>query len=442
MELSEEQQEIFDYYREGGNIFMTGPGGCGKSFLIKYIHDHAMQLGKRIKVCAMTGCAAILLECKAKTLHSWAGIGLAKGEHHKIITRISMNKYKSKLWKTTDILIVDEISMLSKSLFDLLDQLGKRIRKNAKPFGGIQLIFSGDFYQLPPVGNINDPDSGAFCFESTLWNETFDYQIPMETIFRQKDDAYVSILNQIREGKLLPDGYRALKQRVGITCPSIIIKPIKLYPRRKHVDIINNGEIAKLNGESNTFVYNMAYEPSTTITSQHNYKKPSKKQLETDEKYIINNSSFEKEISLTVGCQVMCIANLDANIGIVNGSTGIVRQFINGFPEVQFKNGVTIPITPHSWKSETIPGFELKQIPLILAYAITIHKSQGATLDCAEIDIGGGIFASGQTYVAISRVKTIDNLYLTAFNPQKIRSSKKVQEFYSQFYEEICDDEP
>ena len=441
MELSEEQQEIFDYYCEGTNIFMTGPGGCGKSFLIKYIHDHAMQQNKRIKVCAMTGCAAILLGCKAKTLHSWAGVGLAKGEHNKIITRISMNKYKSKLWRTTDILVVDEVSMLSKSLFELLDQLGKRIRKNSKPFGGIQLIFSGDFYQLPPVGNINDPDSSAFCFESPLWSETFDYQIPMETMFRQKDNEYVSILNQIREGKLLQDGYRALKQRVGATCTSNIIKPIKLYPRRKHVEIINNGEVAKLNGERITFTYTTLYEPSTTIMSQHNYKRPSKKQLATDETFIVNNSSFEKTLSLTVGCQVMCIANLDTNIGIVNGSTGIVRQFINGFPEVQFKNGVTLPMTPHSWKSETIPGFELKQIPLILAYAITIHKSQGATLDCAEIDIGGGIFADGQTYVAISRVKTIDNLYLTAFNPQKIRSSKRVRDFYSQFYEEISDDE-
>jgi len=440
MELSEEQQEIFDYYCEGTNIFMTGPGGCGKSFLIKYIYDHATKLGKRIKVCAMTGCAAILLECSAKTLHSWAGIGLAKGDHNKIITHIAMNKYKSKMWKTTDVLIVDEVSMMSKSLFDLLDQLGKRIRKNAKPFGGIQLIFSGDFYQLPPVGNIHDPDSSAFCFESPNWNNTFDYQIPMETIFRQTNNAYVSILNQIREGKLLQDGYNALKQRVGVTCSSTIIKPIKLYPRRQHVEIINNGEMNKLTGERQTFIYNTKYEPSSTIMSQHNYKIPSKKQLETDETYIINNSSFEKKLSLVVGCQVMCIANLDTNIGIVNGSTGVVRQFIGGVPEVQFKNGITIPITPHSWKSENIPGFEITQIPLILAYAITIHKSQGATLDCAEIDIGGGIFADGQTYVAISRVKTIDNLYLTAFNPQKIRSSTKVRKFYSQFYEEVYEE--
>ena len=148
--LTEDQVEIFEAFERGENIFMTGPGGCGKSYMIKHMMQYSKD-AKHTQVCAMTGCAAVLLECGASTLHSWAGIGLCKNtEDHIIITRISMNKYKRKKWKQANILIIDEVSMMSKRLFELLDQIGKKIRNISKPFGGIQVIFSGDFYQLPP----------------------------------------------------------------------------------------------------------------------------------------------------------------------------------------------------------------------------------------------------------------------------------------------------
>ena len=154
--LSEDQQKVFDLYKKGKNVFMTGPGGTGKSALIRYIVEDAKKNGKKIDVCALTGCAAVLLECNAKTIHSWAGIGLAKESAGIIADKVVNHKRKKKNWMSVQILIVDEVSMLSLKLFETLDLIGKKIKMNKVPFGGIQVIFSGDFFQLPPVGNRDD----------------------------------------------------------------------------------------------------------------------------------------------------------------------------------------------------------------------------------------------------------------------------------------------
>ena len=244
MELSEEQKLIFNKYVSGDNIFITGPGGTGKSALIREIYKHANSYGKKIQVCALTGCAALLLQCKAKTIHSWAGIGQGTGPNHMIIERVMKNKYKQKIWTGVDILIVDEVSMMSKKLFDLLNELGTRIRKDKdKPFGGIQVIFSGDFYQLPPVGDKDEPESSQFCFESEDWNAVFskENQIPLVKIFRQADPVYANILNQLREGKLKRSSYEILQSHIGKPIAGDSdIQPTKLYPRRHSVESINN----------------------------------------------------------------------------------------------------------------------------------------------------------------------------------------------------------
>jgi ATP-dependent DNA helicase PIF1 len=213
MELSREQQIAFDKYVQGHNIFITGPGGTGKSALIKKIYSHAYSQFKDIHVTALTGCAAVLLNCKAKTLHSWAGIGLGNGTIEQLVLKIKKNKFAKALWKQTDILVVDEVSMLSLKLFNMLNQIGKAVRGNMKPFGGIQLIFSGDFFQLPPVGDKDEPDTQQFCFESDDWNSVFhrDCQIQLIKIFRQTDELYSNILNQIREGKIKKDEALLLK---------------------------------------------------------------------------------------------------------------------------------------------------------------------------------------------------------------------------------------
>lgn len=436
-EFSEEQQEIFDAYLEGKNIFMTGPGGCGKSYIIKKIYNHAKEHNNKIQVCAMTGCASVLLNCRAKTLHSWSGIGLGKGTEDQIINRITLNKHKKLPWRQTQILILDEVSMLSKKLFDLLDSIGKNIRKNTKPFGGIQIIFSGDFFQLAPIGDEGDPDSSAFCFESELWDETFDYQILMDKIYRQKDEIFVDILNQVREGCIYKQAHKVLLDCLNKKYEeNETTKPVILLPTRSAVEKINYKELDNLKTESIKFSYEALYEPNEEFTILKSMKKPCKKQMEFEEKSMLMNCVFDKQIELKVGCQVMCIANLDLDNGICNGSTGIITNFKNKIPIVKFDNGKEIPIGKKSWESENIPGFIIKQIPLILAWAVTIHKSQGATLEKAEIDIGNSIFAPGQTYVALSRVKSLDGLYLKSYNPMKIKTNKKVLEFYERFFEE------
>ena len=165
MTFSTEQQHAFDAFLEGKNIFITGPGGSGKSHLIKHMVQHCNEYGRKIQVCALTGCACVLLQCGAKTVHSWGGIGLANGDIKSVVKRVTRARHRRKAWLETDILIIDEISMMSKKLFNILDLIGRIVRNRREtPFGGIQLVFSGDFYQLPPVGNEDDEDSCAFCF--------------------------------------------------------------------------------------------------------------------------------------------------------------------------------------------------------------------------------------------------------------------------------------
>ena len=249
MEYSVEQQLAYNKYIEGQNVFITGPGGTGKTALIRYIQKDAYKKDVGIQVCALTGCAAILLECKAKTVHSWAGIGLGNGTIGQMVTKIMKNRYAKATWKGTNILVIDEVSMMSQKLFEMLDAIGKAIRKNQQPFGGIQLIFSGDFYQLPPVGNKDDPDTKKFCFESELWFQTFKLEnhVNMNKIFRQSDPIYQRILNQIREGRLKRSSNEILQHNVGKEIPcDCKIRPTKLFPTRNKVDYINVAEMNNL----------------------------------------------------------------------------------------------------------------------------------------------------------------------------------------------------
>ena len=179
---------IFDSYLDGKNIFITGPGGSGKTYAIKKIYKDAIGKGKIISVTALTGVAAILLDCNATTLHAWAGIGLCNKTDDKIINKIIRSKFYRDNWENTEILIIDEISMMSCRIFELLDKIGKKIKQNQKPFGGIQIIFSGDFFQLPPVKEI------IFCFESELFKQSFDIIINLTKVFRQTDNVYKKLL--------------------------------------------------------------------------------------------------------------------------------------------------------------------------------------------------------------------------------------------------------
>jgi ATP-dependent DNA helicase PIF1 len=438
MELSREQQIAFDKYVKGDNIFITGPGGAGKSALIRMIHKHACTHYKDIHVTALTGCASILLNCKAKTLHSWAGIGLGNGTTEELIFKIKRNKFLKAIWKATDILVIDEVSMLSLKLFNMLNDIGKAIRKNQKPFGGIQLIFSGDFYQLPPVGNKDEPDTQRFCFESDEWNSTFhrDNQVELKKIFRQTDEIYSTILNQIREGKIKRKANDLLIEYVGREIDkTLVTEPTKLFPTKNKVQQINIGKMSALQGEERTFILQYKKDLEMTKSEKEIRKQFTDRDIQIELDFLAGNLMCEKEMKLKIGAQVMSIINIKSELGdvlICNGSQGIITNYceVSGCPIVKYNNGIEMVMTRHTWVSEKIPSIGVSQVPLILSWALTIHKCQGATLDAAEIDVGSGIFECGQTYVALSRVKSLAGLYLTSFDAKRIRIHKKVKEFY------------
>ena len=439
IKLSIEQQLAFDKYVLGHNIFITGPGGSGKSALIKLINDHSYNNFKNIHVTALTGCAAILLNCQAKTIHSWAGIGIGIGTIEQLISRIKKNSFAKALWKTTDILVIDEVSMMSLKLFNALNAIGKVIRKNINPFGGIQVIFSGDFFQLPPVGNNDEIDTQRFCFESDDWNTVFNKtcQIQLVKIFRQTDEIYSKILNQIRIGKITRKANDILLEYVGRQ-PAIglVTEPTKLFPTRNKVENINNTRMTFLKSDEIEFKIKYLTNMELSKTDKIKRLEFNDKEIQIELDFIANNLICEKEIKLKLGAQVMCIVNIqvDKCIEVCNGSQGIITHFCekSNWPHIKFNNGIERIMTPHEWISDKIPGIGVSQIPLILAWALTIHKSQGATLDAAEIDVGSSIFECGQTYVALSRVKSLEGLYLTSFDAKRIRINKKVQQYYNE----------
>jgi len=459
LSMSPEQKLAFEKYRSGQNVFITGPGGTGKSALIREIYRHANNSGHNIQVCALTGCAAVMLECKAKTIHSWAGIGIANGDIDRIVERVEKNFLKKKDWRQTRTLIVDEVSMMSKRLFDILDMVGKTARKcHSRPFGGIQLIFCGDFYQLPPVGGSKseDPDNARFCFESESWFETFPKanHIQLKQIFRQNDPVYCLVLNQVREGRITRRTDEILRSRVGVVLPEFLedgtpqTKPTILYSTRSRVDEINRLEMEKLtilDPDSPIYNYDLKYVTDLPISEKERQLRAAQSQ----ERILMELSSLKNSIlcddiiHLKVGAQVMCVINMEESVTtaatpICNGSQGVIVRMsstsVPPLPVVRFNNGLEMTVNYHTWVSDNIPGIGVSQIPLILSWAITIHKSQGATLERCIIDIGNGVFEAGQSYVALSRIKSLEGVSIMSYDVTKILVNKRVKAFYGELH--------
>ena len=445
MELSDEQYHALDLFKEGQNILITGPGGVGKTHLIHKFIEHSNRSGKKLQVCALTGCASILLGHNAKTIHSWSGIKLARGSKKQIIDRVLKSRSIKQRWKSVRVLIIDEISMMSKKMFDILEELARYARCDQRPFGGIQLVLSGDFYQLPPIGDPNEPATGQFCFESQRWYDTIslDNHIELNTMFRQKDPKYIEILSQVRCGKLNKENAKLLTGYVGRTYNpednnGIVIS--KLFPIRSRVDYINRLMFEKLESPIETFIVEKIEDCFTYVESGEAVKTDvlelcnqlSRTERAKEISNILTNTQCLEKLELKIGTAVMCTANLDLEIGICNGSQGVIIDFIGDDkkPKVKFANGVVMLLPKHKWQSPDYPSIVLSQYPLQLAWALTIHKIQGATLSMAQIDIGSSIFEYGQTYVAMSRVKSLDGLYLSGFNPKKIRANPTVTAFY------------
>ena len=417
--LDIKQQNILEDFINGKNIFISGPGGTGKSYLIDFIKEICIKTHKNFQITALTGCAALLLN--AKTLHSWSGTGIIeKKDINHYINKIKKSK-KTLNWTEIDLLIVDEVSMLSKKFFNLLNEIGKKLRKNDKSFGGIQLIFSGDFYQLPPIGK-DDKEDSLYCFESDDWNETFPTTHILTKVFRQDNKVFSKMLNNIRIGKISNSNIEILKSRI-IPFENNDIIPTKLFPKNKDVNIINNAEHNKLETTGKIFNIKIINPSDEEIFKNHISEYDIKHATELINK---NNQSIE----IKIGDQVICTYNISDDI--VNGSRGVITG-MKEYPIVKFIDNTEFEMKPIDIRDPNVPGLICKKIPLEYAWALTIHKCQGMTLDLCVMDLGKDIFEAGQIYVALSRVKSLDGLYLIDFNPNKIITKTKVKQFYEKY---------
>lgn len=407
------QKTALDILKLGHTAFLTGAAGAGKSFALREYIAYLKKHGVRYAVTASTGIASTHIG--GTTIHAWSGIGIRQRLTPYDLDAIEEKANVYKRWNDTQVLIIDEVSMLHASFVDMLDKLGKHMRRDDKPFGGLQVIFAGDFYQLPPVvrqpaqaGGGDEYDGmDVFAFQSRAWKEARPVICYLTEQYRQEDDELSNILGAIRAGDVEEEHYLMLRESNK--------KPhkeehIKLYTHNENVDAINRKAFDLLEGEIRVF---------EMITKGKGAMLASLK----------NNCLAEERLELKVGAKVICIKN-DVERRYVNGSMGIVVDFDkDGSPVVELVGGKRVSMKADTWRIEDDGKVkaELCQIPLRLAWAITVHKSQGMTLDRAEIDLSRA-FASGQGYVALSRLKSLQGLHLVGFNPTALQISDVVRE--------------
>ena len=426
--FTEEQSACIEAVLRGESIFITGPGGTGKSYILDALYREFKGLGKTMSITAMTGCAALLIGAHAKTLHSWAGIGLGREPLSHILSAIHKNGRKKNNWKKTDCLVIDEVSMMTPALLSLLDDVGKSVRKcYTKPFGGLQVVFVGDFYQLPPVCKAGE--KMTFAFESPVWKAVVEKTYALTIIHRQRDPVFQKVLDEARRGELSEESYQILVERKAAKWKGNPIRPTMLFTRNDDINAINQSYLDRLPGEA------IVFEATTEVPPRVNPEDVAYQVQRLDK-----DAPYEPTLRLKVGAQVMLLAQQyeergdkkEPIHGLVNGSRGVVTEFTPcNNPVVKFMNGKTLIMKEHTWSSdETESAVKRKQLPLRLAYALTIHKAQGASLDSALIDVGSATFEYGQAYVALSRVRSLDALYIHDIEKVAFRVHPAVKEFY------------
>ena len=399
-------------------MFLTGAPGAGKTYVLNQFVKQARQRGASVAITASTGIAATHLN--GQTIHSWSGVGVAQVMTDTLLKQIKTRR--GKRIRATDILVIDEISMMHAWLFDMVDQACRAVRRSPEPFGGLQVVMSGDLFQLPPVSNtrrdrelVAPPpelvamreryakagrNPNGFVTESLIWPELNPVVCYLTEQHRQDTGQLLDVLTDIRQGTVTDTDRQALDTRIGVE-PAGNDVAISLYPNNRQADALNDSKLAQIN------------EP------EHRFEAESSGQVSLIKR--LKSTMLAPEIlSLKIGAAVMALRN-DTNQQYVNGSLGTVVDFVSTtegeYPMVDFENGHTVIMQPAAWEmmdGETVLA-SVKQVPLRCAWAITIHKSQGMTLDRARMDLRR-TFAPGMGYVALSRVESMDGLYLDGIN--------------------------
>jgi ATP-dependent exoDNAse (exonuclease V) alpha subunit len=398
--MNDKQLDALNVVKTNRNLFLTGSAGTGKSYTIKSIVSYFEANNINYGLTALTGCAAVLIN--GQTIHSFLGLGISR-DLKEIIKNLEKYKKQLTIIRGLQSLIIDEISMMDNELFEIIDKLLKTVKRTDKVFGGVQVILVGDFHQLPPINN-------DYCFNSPVWNDLKLTSIVLTEIIRQKDDDVLKkILEEIRQEKLSENSLDILKNLVIKDRIEGDIKPTRLYPINVNVDKINDYEYKKL----------LKINKGVQVL----YKARS---------VDIKESELSKyDVNLTVNAQIMIIRNICMERKLVNGTRGIVVDLEEFGILMKDMDGNLHKIEYYTdIKMNGKKKVEIRFLPVKLAYAISIHKSQGASIDNLEVDLGDDIFISGQLYTALSRATNINNLRLSNFSRSSLIKNKKIKKFY------------
>ncbi|XP_066513814.1 ATP-dependent DNA helicase PIF1-like [Hoplias malabaricus] len=411
--LSKEQTAVLDAVLSGKNVFFTGSAGTGKSFLLKRIVGSLPP--KSTYATASTGVAACHIG--GTTLHSFAGIGSGSAPLEQCVELAQCPGVRQH-WISCKHLIIDEISMVDAQFFDKLEAIARSVRRSNEPFGGIQLIVCGDFLQLPPVTKGNEKI--GFCFQARSWRKCIQVNMELMEVRRQTDRSFISLLQAIRVGRATEEVTSQLLKTANNRIERHGILATRLCTHKDDVELTNENKLQQLPGPLRVFE---AVDSDPILV-----------------KTIDAQSPVGAVLQLKVGAQVMLTKNLDVQRGLVNGARGVVVDFLpgnKGLPRVRFLCGAVEVIKQEKWMFKAGGGLYLsrQQLPLKLAWAISIHKSQGMTLDCVEISLAR-VFERGQAYVALSRARSLEGLRVMDFDPRVVQADPDVLLFYKKLRKE------